>query len=113
MKHESLDLMCLRALKVNAESGRAALLAASIVVHAHAIARGTSDPSHDALRIIDLVRRLHGVRPSRDELREMVDESLADIDAAGDDRARAERARDRLIDRVWQHFHRNQSMRSD
>lgn len=104
MKQEPLDLMCLRALKVNAASDRVALTAATIVVHAHAIARDLPDRGDEARRIIALARRLYAIMPTRDTLGALVDGTLADVAAAGGDRRRIAAARDGLVDRLWHHF---------
>ncbi len=105
MKHDTFDLMCLRALKVNAESEAIALTAASIIVHAHAIVREKPEQCHDALRIIALARSLYAVMPSREAVDHMVETGLAEVAAAGRNRLRVAHARTRLVDRLWRYFH--------
>ncbi|WP_237479766.1 hypothetical protein [Lichenibacterium dinghuense] len=101
----NFDLMCLRALKVNGESERIALAAASIVVHAHAIAREVPAQAGEARRIIELARMLYATMPLRRTVAEMVDECLSEFTSGPTDRRRAAAARERLVDRIWHLFH--------
>lgn len=108
---DTWDLMCLRSLKVNGESERIALTAASIVVHAHAIARDAPGHAEEARRIVHLARALYAEMPSRRALADMVDDCLAEIGSV--DRRRAAAARERLVDRMWRHFHHGTGGASD
>lgn len=116
MDEGAFDLMCLKALKVNAESQRIALAAASIVVHAHAIAREAPGRAEDARRIVELARELYAATPSRQDLADMVEECLAETAPASAPgiaaRRRAEAARERLVDRIWRLFHHGVATRA-
>ena len=105
MDEGAFDLMCLKALKVNAESRRIALAAASIVVHAHAIAREVPSRADDARRIVELARELYAATPSRRDLADMVEDCLAETVPGLAGGRRAEAARERLVDRIWRLFH--------
>ena len=104
MTQDAMDLTCLRALRVDGESDRVAITAASIIVHAHAIARKVPDASDDVLRIVDLTRRLYAILPSREVVRTMVDEGLGEVAACRGDRLGIARARERLVESLWRHF---------
>ena len=58
------------------------------------------------MRIVDLARRFYAVMPSRDVVGAMVDDCLAEIAGGTAGRSATAKARDRLVDGLWLHFHR-------
>lgn len=99
---ESFDLTCLKALRVEADPGRLALCAATIVVHAYAAARAAPDARGHALRIVELARQLHAGVPTQASLSALLEEGLAEIDAGGPSRRAA--VRERLVGRILDHL---------
>lgn len=110
MEQDNLDLLCMRALKIDPEMERVTRTCASIIVHAHALARDAASPSdpigrHDgALRIVELTRSLYSVMPSRPAIEDIVDDFLDDAGLRSRERRAVEGARATLIHRLWRHF---------
>lgn len=105
MEQDDIDLLSLKALKIDPDMERVTRTCASIIVHAHAVARDPAARGNDARRIIELTRSLYAVMPSRSAIEDIVDDFLDDAGLRGRERRSIEDARAALVDRLWRQFH--------
>ena len=107
MKHSTTrndpDLAIMRELVTDPHAKRIAIATALIKLRALEIARTCPECRDDALDIVDQVRRLYSVLPSKTSIEDVVDRCLQDC-RSGPSRLSASAHRD-IVESIWDLLH--------